>query len=49
MSSVLARIDKDLYEKLKRFAFEKHRSFRCVKIELDEAVKQYLENNKKEE
>jgi len=48
MTSVLARIDKELYEKLKRFAFDKHKSFRCVKIELDEAVKQYLETNKKE-
>ena len=49
MTSVLARIDKELYEKLKRFAFEKHRSFRSVKIELDEAVKEYLEKNKKKE
>ena len=47
MTSVQARIDKELYEKLQRFAFDKHKSFRCAKQELDEAVKQYLEKNKK--
>lgn len=44
MSSTLARIDKDLYIQLQKFAHKKHKSFRCAKTEIDEAVKQYLAN-----
>ncbi len=49
MSSTQTRIDKELYEKLKRFAYKKHKSFRCAKTEIDEAVKHYLANQEEQD
>lgn len=49
MSSTLARINKDLYNQLQEFAFQKHRNTRSAKTELEEAVKAYLTNQKEQE
>ena len=42
MSSTQVRIDKELYHKLQVHAYNKHKNFRCLKKEVDEAVKEYL-------
>ena len=44
MSTISVKIDKKIYCDLQAFAFKRHRNFRCVRTELDEAVKQYLAN-----
>lgn len=47
MSTTSVKIDKEIYKNLQDFAYKKHKSFRCVKTELNEAVKQYLESQEK--
>ncbi len=42
MSTTSVKIDKEIYRDLQAFAYKKHKNFRCVRTELDEAVKQYL-------
>lgn len=42
MSTTSVKIDKEIYRDLQEFAYRKHKNFRCVRTELDEAVKQYL-------
>lgn len=52
MSSTQTRIDKELYNQLKELAFQKHKNFRSLKIEVDAAVREYLakhENQDKKE
>lgn len=49
MSSTLARINKELYNQLQEFAFQKHKNARSAKTELDEAVKEYLAKQQDQE
>ncbi|MHA1401558.1 MAG: hypothetical protein ACTSQE_14505 [Candidatus Heimdallarchaeaceae archaeon] len=42
MSTTSVKIDKEIYRDLQAFAYKKHKSFKCAKTELEEAVKQYL-------
>ena len=49
MSTTLARINKDLFNQLQEFAFQKHRNARSAKTELEEAVKEYLANQQDQE
>ena len=42
MTSIQVRIDKELYHKLQTHAYNKHRNFRSLKKEVEEAVKEYL-------
>lgn len=49
MTSTSVKINKNLFNQLQDFTYKKHKSFRCVKIELDEAVKEYLANQQDQE
>ncbi|MHA1259525.1 MAG: hypothetical protein ACTSSG_13105 [Candidatus Heimdallarchaeaceae archaeon] len=48
MTSTTVRIDSKLYDQLQEHAYKKHRSFKCVKKELEEAVIRYLAKHEQE-
>lgn len=49
MSTTSVKIDKEIYRDLQEFAYNKHKSFKCAKTELEEAVKEYLANQQEQE
>ena len=49
MAIVQAGIDKELWNKLQEFALKKYGNTRSTKIELEEAVRQYLANQQEQE